>query len=81
MVKLFGYFYYFIKKDLIKYDMKTIKMLFFNGMNASALTSKYSENMEEELVMNSIQSIYNQKRKVLSSFQRNNRNLSTKKRC
>ena len=49
MVKLFGYFDYFIKKDLINYDMKTIKMLFFNGMNASALTSKYSENMEEEL--------------------------------
>ena len=49
MVKLFGYFDYFIRKDLINYDMKTIKMLFFNGMNASALTSKYSENMEEEL--------------------------------
>ena len=49
MVKLFGYFDYFTKKDLIKYDMKTIKMLFFNGMNASALTSTYSENMQEEL--------------------------------
>ncbi len=33
--------------------------------------------MEEELVMNSIQSIYNQKRKVLSSFQRNNRKVNT----
>ena len=49
MVKLFGYFSYFIKKDLIKYDMKTIKMLFFNGMNAAALTSTYCENIEEEL--------------------------------
>ena len=49
MVKLFGYFSYFIKKDLIKYDMKTIKMLFFNGMNAAALTSEYCENIEEEL--------------------------------
>ena len=49
MVNLFGYFSYFIKKDLIKYDMKTIKMLFFNGMNAAALTSTYCENIEEEL--------------------------------
>ena len=49
MVKLFGYFSYFIKKDLIKYDMKTIKMLFFNGMNVASLTSKYCDNMQEEL--------------------------------
>lgn len=48
MVKLFGYFSYFIKQHLISYDMKTIKMLFFNGMNA-ALTSKYCENMKAEL--------------------------------
>ena len=49
MVKLFGYFSYFIKKDLINYDMKTIKMLFFNGMNAAALTSSYCENIDKEL--------------------------------
>ena len=40
MVKLFGYFNYFVKKDLIKYDMKTIKTKFYNGMNISSLTSK-----------------------------------------
>ena len=49
MVKLFGYFSYFIKKDLIDYEMKTIKMLFFNGMNVAALTSEYCPNIEEEL--------------------------------
>ena len=49
MVKLFGYFDYFIKKDLINYDIKTIKMLFFNGMNVSSLTSNYCEDMELEL--------------------------------
>lgn len=49
MVKLFGYFSYFIKKGLINYDIKTIKMMFFNGMNASALTSNYCENIQEEL--------------------------------
>ena len=33
--------------------------------------------MEEELVMNTIQSVYNHKPKILSSFQRNNRKVNT----
>lgn len=49
IVKLFAYFSYFIKKDLIDYDMKTIKSVFFNGMNISSLTSEYCDNVEEEL--------------------------------
>ena len=48
-VKLFIYFTYFIKKGLIKYDVKTIKTIFFNGMNAAALNSDYSENAEKEI--------------------------------
>src|SRR5699024_10891445 len=35
MVKLYAYFSYFSKKHLIKYDIKTLKSLFFNGMNLS----------------------------------------------
>ena len=49
IVKIFAYFVYFIKKDLIKYDMRTIKSVFLNGMNISSLTSSYCENVEEEL--------------------------------
>ena len=49
VVKLFAYFSHFVKKGLIKYDMKTIKSIFFNGMNASSLNSSYCENVEEEL--------------------------------
>jgi hypothetical protein len=49
MVKIFAYFSYFIKKGLINYDMKTIKSIFFNGMNISSLTSEYCDNVEEEL--------------------------------
>ncbi len=49
MVKLFGYFSYFSKKKLIKYDLKTVKMMFFDGMNVSSLTSKYHENANEEI--------------------------------
>ncbi len=49
IVKLFIYFTYFVKRGLITYDMKTIKTVFFNGMNVSALTSTYCQNVEEEL--------------------------------
>ena len=49
VVKLFAYFAHFVRKGLINYDMKTIKSLFFNGMNVSALTSNYCSNVEEEL--------------------------------
>lgn len=48
-VKLFIYFTYFIKKDLIEYDIKTIKSIFFNGMNVAALNSDYYENADEEI--------------------------------
>ena len=48
-VKLFVYFDYFIKRGLIKYDLKTIKNIFINGMNMSSLVSKYCDNVEEEL--------------------------------
>ena len=49
IVKIFAYFSYFIKKGLIDYDMKTIKNIFFNGMNLASLTSPYCDNVEEEL--------------------------------
>lgn len=49
IVKLFAYFSYFAKKGLIEYDMKTVKTVFFNGMNISSLTSSYCDNVEEEL--------------------------------
>ena len=49
MVKLFGYFSYFSKKKLIKYDLKAVKMMFFDGMNVSSLTSRYHENAKEEI--------------------------------
>ena len=48
-VKIFAYFSYFVKKDLISYDLKTIKSVFFNGMNLASLKSEYCSNVEEEL--------------------------------
>jgi len=49
IVKIFAYFSYFIKNELINYNLKTIKSVFLNGMNISSLTSKYCDNVEEEL--------------------------------
>ena len=54
VVKLFAYFSYFSKKGLISYDMKTIKSIFFNGMNVASLTSEYCQNPEQELIQISI---------------------------
>ena len=48
-VKLFIYFTYFIQKGLVNYDIRTIRGIFFNGMNVAALSSDYSENAEQEL--------------------------------
>lgn len=48
-VKIFAYFSYFVKKKLIDYDLKTIKSVFFNGMNIASLKSEYCSNVEEEL--------------------------------
>ena len=46
---MFIYFTYFVKKGLIDYDIKTLKTMFFNGMNVAALNSEYSPNAEKEI--------------------------------
>jgi len=78
MVKLFGYFDYFIKKDLIKYDMKTIKMLFFNGMNAAFLTSNYCEDMKAELDKVAIIEEDQDMQEILDHFDKLNSKLKEK---
>ena len=49
IVKIYAYFSYFSKKHLIDYDIKTLKSVFFNGMNLSSLRSKYCNNVDKEL--------------------------------
>lgn len=78
MVKLFGYFAYFIKKDLINYDMKTIKMLFFNGMNAAFLTSSYCEDMQAEMDKVAIIEKDEDMEEILEHFNRLNAKLKEK---
>ena len=49
MVKLFIYFSYFVEKKLIEYAIKTIKNIFFEGMNIASLKGTYYPNAKEEL--------------------------------
>ena len=78
IVKLFAYFSYFIKKDLIRYDMKTIKSIFFNGMNIASLTSSYCDNVEEELAQITVGEVNQDIEDVLKHFNQLNMQLKDK---
>lgn len=79
IVKLFAYFIYFIKKDLIKYDIRTIKSVFFNGMNIASLTSSYCDNVEEELsTVAVVEEIAGEMQEVLKHFNEINAQLKDK---
>ena len=68
IVKLYAYFSYFSKKELISYDIKTIKTIFFNGMNISSLTSEYCPNPEEELGKIAIDEVAEDMDEILKHF-------------
>ena len=57
IVKIFAFFSYFIKKDLIDYDIRTIKSVFLNGINIASLTAEYCPNVEEELNKISVEEV------------------------
>ena len=79
IIKLFSYFAYFIKKDLINYDMRTIKSVFFNGMNISSLTSTYCANVDEELSQVAIEDEFEpDMEEILKHFNEINMQLKTK---
>ena len=68
IVKLFAYFSYFSRKNLIDYDLKTLKSIFFNGMNISSLTSEYCPNVEEELGKIAIEEVAEDMDDILKHF-------------
>ncbi len=78
VMKLFAYFSYFIKKGLIHYDMRTVKSIFFNGMNVASLNSKYCENVEEELAGVTIGEVNSDIEEVLKYFNQLNIQLKDK---
>ncbi|MBR1802931.1 MAG: hypothetical protein IJ777_03055 [Clostridia bacterium] len=79
IVKIFAYFVYFIKKNLINYDMRTVKSVFLNGMNIASLTSTYCDNVEEELSQVAIEdSIVPEMEDLLKHFNEINLKLKEK---
>ena len=77
IVKLFIYFSYFVKKGLINYDIKTIKSIFLNGMNISALKSNYYPNAEKEIDQ-ILGEVTTEQSEILSHFYMLNENLRDK---
>ena len=67
-VKLFAYFSYFSRKGLINYDLKTIKSVFFNGMNIASLSSQYCPNPKEELGKIAIEEVEEDMEEILKHF-------------
>ena len=78
IVKIFAYFSYFSRKGLIKYDLKTLKSMFFNGMNISSLTSEYCSNIEEELGKIAIEEVEEDMDEILKHFHKLNDQLLDK---
>lgn len=78
IVKIFAYFSYFSRKGLIKYDLKTLKSIFFNGMNMSSLTSEYCSNIEEELGKIAIEEVEEDMEEILKHFHKLNDQLLDK---
>ena len=68
IVKVFAYFSYFSRKGLIEYDLKTLKSVFFNGMNIAFLTSEYCPNAKEELGKIAIEEVEEDMEEILKHF-------------
>ena len=77
-VKLFAYFSYFSRKGLIEYDLKTLKSVFFNGMNIASLSSEYCDNPKEELGKIAIEEVEEDMEEILKHFNMLNEQLLDK---
>lgn len=78
IVKLFSYFNYFIQKDLIEYDMATIKSKFIQGMNIASLKSEYTPKLEEELAKTGMDSGGYDMNEIVEYFNKLNNKLEEK---
>ena len=78
IIKLYVYYIYFMKNNLISYDTKTLKEDFIAGMNLSLEHSKYCKNVEEELEKISIYSISEDMNEVIQEFNKLNMQLLEK---
>ena len=78
IVKIYAYFSYFSRKGLIDYDIKTLKSVFFNGMNLSSLKSSYCSNVEGELSKVAIEQVEEDMDDIIKHFNNLNAQLLDK---
>ena len=78
IVKLFAYFVYFSKNNLISYDLETLMPIFIDGMNLSANHSSYCKNVEEELGKVLIREETDEMEEIINRFNELNEELLKK---
>ena len=78
IVKIFAYFSYFSKRNLISQDIKSLKGLFLNGINKASLNAKYCDNVEEELDTISVKEVGTEMEEVVKYFNEVNEKLKDK---
>ncbi len=78
IVKIYAYFVYFIKRGLIPHDLRTIRTLFFNGMNVASLTSTYCDNVEEQLSEIGVEDVEEEMAEIIVHFNSINEKLKDK---
>jgi hypothetical protein len=78
IAKLYVYFIYFWKNNLISYDLKTLKENFISGMNLSVAHSRYVPNANEELEKISIYNLSEEFNEVIETFNKLNSELLEK---
>ena len=77
-VKLYAYFSYFINKKLIPYNITSLKNIFIKGMNLSAQSSEYCDNIDEELEKIAIDKKQEDMEDILKEYYKLNENLKDK---
>ena len=78
IVKLYVYYVYFLKNNLISYETKTLKEDFISGMKLSVTHSRYCENIKQELEKISIYNLSDDMNEVIEEFNKLNIQLLEK---
>lgn len=78
ILKIFAYFSHFAKRNLISYDIKTLKSVFINGINIASLTANYCDDVEKELEELPINEVGPEMDEMLKYFNEVNEKLKDK---
>ena len=78
IVKLYVYYVYFSKNNLINIDLKTLKEIFIKGMNLAVVHSRYFPNINDELEKISIYNYSEDIKEVIDEFNNLNNQLLEK---